>query len=395
MEPQDLTIPLRQIINVVTLTQSMIFAAFFLGRPARTHLSTWFLVAAFLVMATVKGDQLYQMLGGFEHYPQYGFVLAPIQAAMTPVLYLFVVARTTQHFMLRRGHLWHLTPLVVMTLYLTAIYYRLDISEKVALIESDGLNTPLNRLFVPLLSDAVQLCYLLAAYTRLQSFGVTLRNWFAQVEDRDLVWMKRLLTIWGCVFVFHAAMTLSAILIDTRAVASAAFAFLDVFHLVFVNLLALLGAADLERRVSGHRALPPAPTARYSGSAMTPADRAALYRKAENAMAGKALYLQPDLTLSDLAHDIAAAPRDVSEAINGAGGQSFYDFVNAARIGHAKSLLIEEPDTRVLDIAFQAGFNSKSTFNDAFKKTAGVTPTEFRRTHSSSPQGDPSGAKPA
>lgn len=395
MDPQDFAIPLRQLINVVTLTQSLIFAGFFLARPARNDLSAWFLIGAFLIMAAIKADQLYQMLGGFQHYPQYGFILAPVQPAMTIVLYLFVVARTTPDFKLQRRQLWHLAPVVFMTLYLTAVYYRLDVTDKIELISTGGMNTALNRLIVPLTGDAVQLAYIAAAYRKLEQFGVTLKNWFAHVEDRNLVWLKRLLTIWGCVFILHALMTISASVIDTRALARAAFAFLDGFHLLFVNLLALLGVADIERRVKGQPAPPPERQARYVKSSMTAADRATLFRKAETALKGKALYLQPDLTLRDLAEDIAAPARDVSEAINGAGGQSFYDFVNAARIAHAKRLLLETPGARVLDIAFQAGFNSKSAFNDAFKKTAGMTPTEYRRQNNSSEETGPSGAKTA
>ncbi len=395
MEAQSLAIPLHQIVNVVSLTQAMIFAAFFLMRPARQVPSTWFLVAAFLVMAAVKADQLYQMMGGLEQFPQYGFLLAPIQPAMTPVLYLFVVARTETNFSLKRGYLWHLTPTLLFTLYLFAIYFHLDLGEKVNLIASDGLNTPVNRLVVPLIGDAIQLAYIIAAYRKLEQFGVTLKNWFAHVEDRNLVWLKRLLTVWGCVFILHAAMAILSTFMDTSMIMRTVILMLDIFHLLFINLLALLGAVDFERRLTAQPSMPPATLDRYAGSSLTLTDRAELFRKAEAALTGQALYLRPDLTLNDLAQNIAASPRDVSEAINGAGGQSFYDFVNAARIAHTKTLLLQDLNARVLDIAFQAGFNAKSTFNDAFKKSVGMTPTEYRRQNRSSEKEAPSGAKTA
>ena len=205
--------------------------------------------------------------------------------------------------------------------------------------------------------------------------------------------MKRLLTVWGCIFVLHAAMTILAGIVDTRPAARVVFIFLDGFHLLFVNLLALLGAADLERRLSPQEALPPAMPARYEGSGLTAADRAAMFRRAETVLSDEALYLKPDLTLRDLAEAAGAAPRDISEAINGAGEQSFYDLVNAARIRHAQTLLVASPETRILDIAFQSGFNSKSAFNDAFKKTAGVTPSEYRRRRTSTPETVPPNAK--
>jgi AraC-like DNA-binding protein len=394
----NLAIPLSDTINVVTLTQSLIFAAFFLFRPAREVLSTWFLVAAFLILASIKADQLYQMLGGLQRYPEYGFMLTPLQAAMTPALYLFVTARTTSNFRLRRGHLWHLTPVFLMAVYLTAIYYRFDAGAKAELVNSGELNNIVNRFLVPILGDGVQLAYLVAAYRKLQHFGVSLKTWFAHVENRDLVWMKRLLTVWGAIFVIHAAWTLASSLPDARPAAYVIIRILDVTHLAIANLLALLGAADVERRLAGLAAMPRAGTAgkgKYAASGLSAADRAALFRRAEATLMDQQLYLQPELTLNDLASAIGAPARDVSEAVNGAGEQSFFEFVNRARIRHVQERLITEPHARILDIAFQSGFNSKSAFNGVFKKSAGVTPTQFRREHVSSRETNRPSEKPA
>ena len=398
MTSADLSIPLSDAINVVTLTQCLIFAAYFLARARRGDVSTWFLAAAFIILASVKADQLYQMLGGFQAYPQFGFVLTPVQAAMTPALYLFVMARTTPDFNLRRAHLWHLAPALLVTAYLVAIYFRFDVAEKTVLIESGGLNTVANRLIVPLLGDAVQLAYLIAAYRRLQAFGVSLKNWFARIDNRDLVWMKRLLTLWGAVFVIHAALTLASSLPGGRSTAYVILRILDLSHLAIAYLLALLGATDIERRLAGLEALPRGQLAekvKYAASGLSAADRAALYRRASETMAREALFLQPDLTFNDLVAAIGVPTRDVSEAVNGAGGQSFFEFVNSARIRHAQDRLLAEPQARIIDIAFQSGFNSKSAFNDAFKKSARMTPTQYRRAHALPPETARPAEKPA
>ena len=81
----------------------------------------------------------------------------------------------------------------------------------------------------------------------------------------------------------------------------------------------------------------------------------------------------------ELASRLAATPRELSEAINGVGKQTFYDFVNHYRREAAKDALIKDPASQVLEIAFDCGFNSKSTFNQLFKKATGLTPTAFRR----------------
>ena len=62
-------------------------------------------------------------------------------------------------------------------------------------------------------------------------------------------------------------------------------------------------------------------------------------------------------------------------------GLHFFDFVNECKINYAKDLLLDQnrQDLTVLEILYDAGFNSKSSFNTEFKKRSGVTPTEYRR----------------
>lgn len=89
-------------------------------------------------------------------------------------------------------------------------------------------------------------------------------------------------------------------------------------------------------------------------------------------------YLNPDITLADLAHQVAMTPREVSELLNGALGVHFFDFVNGYRVEYAKILLVEDPKRPIMQILLDSGFNSKSSFNTAFKKHVGLTPSAFR-----------------
>jgi AraC-like DNA-binding protein len=80
---------------------------------------------------------------------------------------------------------------------------------------------------------------------------------------------------------------------------------------------------------------------------------------------------------------MAGIPRgDLSTAINASGERNFYDYINSYRLARVKKLLIDNPDMSVIEAAFICGFNSKSTFNDAFKRDTGLTPSEYRRRRS-------------
>lgn len=71
-------------------------------------------------------------------------------------------------------------------------------------------------------------------------------------------------------------------------------------------------------------------------------------------------------------------PRHVSQVISQDLASSFYELVNQHRIEEAKRRLRVSPPEIALEIALAVGFNSKSTFNTAFRRYTGMTPTSYR-----------------
>jgi YesN/AraC family two-component response regulator len=98
------------------------------------------------------------------------------------------------------------------------------------------------------------------------------------------------------------------------------------------------------------------------------------------------LYQEAQLTLQNLADKLQVQPYQVSQAINNGMNKNFYDLVNGYRVEEAKRLLSDPKCSNftILSIGFDAGFNSKTTFNTVFKKFTGLTPTEFRTKQMSS-----------
>ncbi len=100
-------------------------------------------------------------------------------------------------------------------------------------------------------------------------------------------------------------------------------------------------------------------------------------------MAEQEPYLEPKFSLQDLASRLEMPSRETSVIINRYMGQHFFDFVNEYRIKKAKERLknATKNELTIQQILFDAGFNSKSSFNTAFKKHTGLTPTEYRNKH--------------
>ena len=91
------------------------------------------------------------------------------------------------------------------------------------------------------------------------------------------------------------------------------------------------------------------------------------------------LYLQPELNLSDIANRLKTNISVLSGVVNNAFGKNFNDFVNEYRVKEFQERIVlpENKNITLLGIAFDCGFNSKATFNRAFKKFTGKSPKEF------------------
>ena len=92
-------------------------------------------------------------------------------------------------------------------------------------------------------------------------------------------------------------------------------------------------------------------------------------------------FLNPDLKIQDISKEMNVPVRELSVLINHQLRQLFYDFVNTYRIENAMEILKDSSKSKVtiLEILYEVGFNSKSSFNTAFKKHTGNTPTEYRK----------------
>jgi AraC-like DNA-binding protein len=93
------------------------------------------------------------------------------------------------------------------------------------------------------------------------------------------------------------------------------------------------------------------------------------------------MFLNPELDLPVLARSIDISPHELSYVLNEGFSMSFFEFVNHYRVEEAKRLLLSDEyrHLSLLGIAYEAGFNSKTTFNNNFKKATGLSPSAFQK----------------
>ncbi len=228
---------------------------------------------------------------------------------------------------------------------------------------------------------AVQaLYYLRASHAILRRQSRLARALLSDIPDRESNTLRLMLVVVGAHWVVGIARTLHCLMLGKDAGFIVLFAVAEIMFTLWA-LFALATAARTlpadEQPLAEELESEPE-EARYARSALDAPIRARILRKLDEAWDARKLHRDGRLSLRLLCVELRENPHYVSQVINQDVGTSFYDLVNRRRIRDAMDQLART-SRPVWEIALEVGFNSKSTFNAAFRQHAGTTPTEFRR----------------
>jgi AraC-like DNA-binding protein len=234
------------------------------------------------------------------------------------------------------------------------------------------------------------IAYFFIAARQLKIYQKSINHLFSETSSIDLNWVKWLLN--GYLFLLLVMAVLYSLILT----------FPDYFHLfIMINtafvtpylyIITFKGVTQptlwqiqkVDRSIIEHElkhAEEVDAHVEVEPSRSQPAEKMMLIvERATQLMENEKVYLQTDLTLQNLADKLEVQSYLLSQAINERLQKNFYDLVNGYRVDEAKRLLLDpkSKNTKVLAVAFDSGFNSKTTFNTVFKKFTGLTPSEFR-----------------
>lgn len=123
------------------------------------------------------------------------------------------------------------------------------------------------------------------------------------------------------------------------------------------------------------------PIKKYRTSGMTAQASASLQRELEELMTVQEVFKENELRLDDLASYLNASKHHVSQVINEHYEKNFFDFVNTYRVNFVAQRLSDPKyeKSTIIQLAFEAGFNNKVSFNRAFKSKFDKTPSAYRK----------------
>ncbi|MBL7794945.1 MAG: AraC family transcriptional regulator [Saprospiraceae bacterium] len=122
------------------------------------------------------------------------------------------------------------------------------------------------------------------------------------------------------------------------------------------------------------------PVQKYRSSSLTDGASISIKNRLERLLAEEQVFRENELRLTDLAAYLDISHHQLSQVINEQYGVNFFELINRYRVEHVKRLLADPAYAQhtIIQIAYEAGFNNKVSFNRYFKKEIGLTPSAYR-----------------
>ena len=332
------------------------------------------------------------------HYPSLLGWLELTRLAMAPAFYLSVVQFTAPHRSWQRRDGLHFLPWL---LFLLAMLPPLLGGGPAGVARLPGGAAAVGRALVFAAPKVQAIGYWLAAYLALRQHQRHVLQLTAQPEPIDLQWLKRVLwslallvVLWLNELFFHLVWVLAL----TPAGYLGVVFYLAYYALRQPEVFAFPAPVRAEIRELWQPD-PPAPPDAAPGSSkqarLSPSQVAYWQQRLHHLLETEKVYLEADLNLPALAQRAGLSTHELSYVLNEGFGVNFSQFINAYRVAEAQRLLAsaQHQHLSIVGIAFEAGFSSKTTFNTAFKKVTGLTPSQFMQDvrDGSAPQPEPPG----
>jgi AraC-like DNA-binding protein len=342
-------------------------------KPSPGHGANRYLATFLMLIGFSFADQFLLLTGWYLRHPLLANWSATFPLAYGPLLWLYTVTLLKPGGGLTQKRVLHLLPFTIFFLASMIAYWFLPPSHKhMLLIQLMSRHIqPFFYVFATLLVMHF-LLYTGKAYRLLSSYKAQARNQLSDPEQVNLNWLTSTL-------IFFAAMFLVAFIRNILQLYGHEFLPDAILLIIILSLFIFVNRIFLKTtRQPALFSWAPVVADLKSFSAF---EKTVAAEKLSTYMVSEKPYLLPELTVELLANKLRMRPKELSTLINQHYGQNFFDFVNRYRIDEAKVLLLREGDAKitVLEVLYQVGFNSKSSFNTLFKKFTGMTPTEFRQ----------------
>jgi len=368
-------IDLINIIGVITTVLLLIFSTSLLTmkkwEKLRVKILFYFLIVnavyiiAFLTVnylkpVTIAGTSIFYLLHST------GFLFGPI-------LFYYTKITIYGERKFRKSDFAHLVPFFISIIYVSIRLVYLTRLNQIWLSKPEGIISAL-------LVNAQVLLYMAYSIIEVRKYRSKIREFYSLLTGLTYLWLAIVLYGFFFMWLIDLIHFLLDKIVDIPLNINLASTTISLsINFIFAILIFYKGLTHPEIFNSEIREEKP----KYEKSKLTKEDAAAYLKKLQNFMKDEKPYLIPNININELSEKVDIPMRFLSQIINDSLKQNFFDFINYYRIEESKNYLADSKYKKlnILEILYETGFNSKSTFNKVFKEHTGQTPTEYRQQH--------------
>lgn len=352
------------IINLLIIFLLLLFSLllFNVGRHTKSnrYLGIYF-ISQILVLSCFILNQLPILL--------YSFLIS-VQFVWGGLFYLFICSLLDSKFQFRLKCLWILVPMFIA-------YFILIFSLDPQLSNQMNIRYPLiyQYRFQALMafSNILIVGYNVAAILRYTKYRADVKINPQQANNIPGIWIN--ISLWG--FVVSCALVQVGNQLD-NAIPDKGFSWKVIGNVAFLIYFCVLFYVAIVSRSLTEKFQS---REKYKKSSISKLEAQHMISQLDHLMDTQKPYVNSSLKLKDLSGMLEVSERNLSQVINEHMQQNFSDYINSYRVKYAMNLLTDPllKEKTILWVLFEAGFNSKSSFNTIFKKVVGCTPAEYRK----------------
>ncbi len=360
---------------------------FFLSRAKQRELPQHILIFIFIILFSVL-LQGYGEIHRIKPLFLSGFFLSePVGYILGPLLYLYVKSLYYKQKGLIKNNVKHFIPfflymmIIVIPLIISFIISK-PLFKYIEFLQDNNIDE-----FEVFIQDGFLLLYLILALKLLNQFQKSVKANYCNLHSKDINWIKNLLSGLSIITALDILVLIYEITSTNTGLESGILIVLAILTLIIYlgyfgttqSRILLLGfIVEEDQTIINKNEYPP------GNHPLVNTDQQeidALKTCLLQIMEIKKPYLNEDLNLGTLANLISTSDKKLSTLLNQYLDTSFYDFINNYRVEEVKTKMANPAFEKytLMAIAYESGFNSKTSFNRIFKKSTGYSPSAYKK----------------
>lgn len=296
-----------------------------------------------------------------------------------PLIYLYTLFLTNSNIQFKETHYVHFLPYLINIVILTPFFIKSS-EEKIQILNyftasiTSGTDYYFRYNFILQLAIAtVSIFYTVKSLRLLKTYSYKLLNEYSNVQKIKLDWLRLLLYSFFIISIIFIIFSILTYYDRYPQFDYNAYYFLFIFILIYLLSYKTFSQPKILSLDRNKNINPKTPIKIYALSKQA--------NMLKEYMTKEKPFLNGELTASELAYELNMSRHELSQILNKQLGRNFYDYINEHRVEEFKNRLnlSKNNNLTLLGIAYDSGFNSKTTFNTIFKKITGLTPSQYKK----------------